>query len=122
MLYEIETLKGKTMSELFTQGLTSAEHRDLIKSIIDKARVSRGKNKGSLKANCPRGDTLEAAAWQAIQGYANPYKLGIFTQMMFNDDQRHVFKVIDTALKNTKPGELIHMDRDAKALNNLGVW
>jgi hypothetical protein len=41
---------------------------------------------------------------------------------MFNDDQRHVFEVIDTSLKNTKPGELIHMDRDAKALNNLGVW
>tara|TARA_R110000796_G_scaffold208827_1_gene325172 strand:+ start:2410 stop:2742 length:333 start_codon:yes stop_codon:yes gene_type:complete len=110
------------MSELFPQDMTSANHRDLIISIIDRALVSRGKNKGQLKANCPRGDTLEAAAWQAIQGYANPYKLGIFTQMMFSDDQRHVFDIIDTALKNTKPGALIHMDRDSDALNNLGVW
>ena len=110
------------MSKLFPQSMTSAEHRDLIISIIDKALISRGKNKGGLKANCPRGNTLEAAAWQAIQGYANPYKLGIFTQMMFDDDQRHVFETIDNALKNTKPGELIHMDRDSKSLNDLGVW
>jgi hypothetical protein len=47
------------------------------KNAINDALVSRGANKGMLKAKCPKVNTPGAAAWQAIMGFANPYKVGM---------------------------------------------
>lgn len=59
-----------------------------IKKAISDALSSRGKYKGYLKAKCPPVDTDAAAAWQAIMGYANPYKTGL-GHIMFMSKERH---------------------------------
>lgn len=55
---------------------------------IDGAFASRGKNKGYLKARCPEMGTDAAAAWQAIMGSANPYRVGL-AHMLFMDQEVH---------------------------------
>ena len=68
-----------------------------VKQGMNDALVSRGKRKGKLKAKCPPVDTYGAAAWQAIQGYCNPYKVGIAHCMFMSDDKREVYDYINNA-------------------------
>ena len=56
-----------------------------------EAIVSRGKNKGSLKATCPRMNTYGAAVWQAFQFVFNPMKVSIGACLMMDDDVRSVY-------------------------------
>ena len=81
-----------------TMTMTSAEFRDICIAAIDQARVSRGRNKGMLKAQCPKGDSDGAAAWQAMTLQANPYKAGAFTIAMFNDRQMAIFDAVGKAM------------------------
>ena len=81
-----------------TMTMTSAEFRDICIAAIDAAKVSRGKNKGMLKANCPKGDSDGAAAWQALCLQSNPCKAGIFTIAMFNDRQMAIFDAVGKAM------------------------
>lgn len=55
------------------------------------AIVSKGKNKGSLKATCPRMNTYGAAVWQAFQFVFNPAKVSIGVCIMMDDDVRSVY-------------------------------
>ena len=64
---------------------------------LNDALVSRGKRKGKLKSQCPPVDTYGAAVWQAIQGYCNPYKVGIAHCMFMSDDKREVYDYINNA-------------------------
>lgn len=66
-------------------------HIRRINNAINKAFASRGAYKGYLKAKCPPMGTDEAAAWQAIMGSANPYKVGL-GHMIFMD--REVYEAI----------------------------
>ena len=99
--------------------LTSAEFKTICVDAINKALVSRGKNKGILLANCPRSNTDAAAAWQVIVGYANPYKMGIGTIMFFSDRQSAIYKAIDDSLKGV---DVRSLDRDRVALELMGAW
>lgn len=99
--------------------MTSSEFRDVCCLAIDAAKVSRGKNKGMLKANCPKSDSDGAAAWQAMTLQANPYKAGIFTIAMFNDRQRAIFDAVGKAIEGY---DINHLDRDRQILEALGVW
>jgi len=104
------------MSEAFE---TSAELRDACIAAITAAQVSRGKRKGMLLARCPRSDTDAAAAWQALVGHANPYKMGIATIMFFSDRQRAIYRAIDKACEGR---DLRALDRDRVALELMGAW
>ena len=79
--------------------MTSAEFKAICIAAIDAAKVSRGKNKGMLKAQCPKSDSDGAAAWQAMTLQANPHKAGIFTIAMFTDRQQAIFDAIGKAIE-----------------------
>jgi hypothetical protein len=99
--------------------MESVELRDICIAAIDAAKASRGKNKGLLKATCPPMGTDAAAAWQALMGYANPYKMSIGQIMFFNDRQRAIYRAIDDALAGH---DVRGLDRDRIALERLGAW
>lgn len=99
--------------------MKSAELRDICIAAIDTALVSRGKRKGMLKTKCPPSGTDAAAAWQALVGYANPYKLGLGHIMFFNDRQRAIYRAIDDALAGQ---DVRALDRDRVALEVMGAW
>jgi hypothetical protein len=94
---------------------------EIIESAITKARVSRGKNKGRLKAKCPKVNTPEAAAWQAIMTFANPYKIGLGHLMFMDDENLQIYNYITEVIKVTGL-DVRDFDRDRKALDSLGVW
>ena len=99
--------------------MTSAELREIVIAAINAARASRGKNKGMLKASCPRSDTDAAAAWQAITLHANPYKFSIWQAWAFTDRQRAIYDAIDKALAGV---DCRGADRDRVALERMGAW
>ncbi len=96
-----------------------SELRDICIAAIDAAKATRGKNKGMLKASCPPMGTDAAAAWQALMGHANPYKISIGQIMLFSDRQRAIYHAIDESLKGH---DLRGLDRDRVALEVLGAW
>jgi hypothetical protein len=99
--------------------MTSNELKDICIDAINAALVSRGKRKGMLKAKCPPMGTDAAAAWQALMGYANPYKIGMGHIMFFTDRQSAIYRAIDDALKGQ---DLRALDRDRVALEIMGAW
>ena len=99
--------------------MESVELRDICIAAINAAKASRGKKKGMLKATCPPMGTDAAAAWQALMGYANPYKIGMGHIMFFSDRQRAIYHAIDDALAGH---DLRGLDRDRVALESLGAW
>lgn len=56
-----------------------------------EAIVSKGKNKGQLKATCPRVNTYGSAVWQAFQFVFDPAKVSIGACLMMDDDVRSVY-------------------------------
>lgn len=99
--------------------MTSEELKDICIDAIKTATATRGQHKGRLKAKCPPMGTDGAAAWQAIIGHSNPYKLGMGHIMFFTDRQRDIYNAIDKALTGR---DARHMDRDRVALDLLGVF
>ena len=98
--------------------MNSAELKDICISAIETATASRGQHKGRLKSKCPPMGSDGAAAWQAIMGHANPYKLGMGHIVFFTERQQAIYKAIDGALTNRN---VKHLDRDMDALAILGV-
>ena len=90
-----------------------------IKAAINGAISTRGPNKGKLKAQCTPMGTDAAAAWQALMGYANPYKLGLGHIMLMGEDQRAIYRWIDDHAAGL---DLRALDRDRLALEMLGAW
>ena len=88
-------------------------NQELIRTAINGALVSRGKNKGMLKSKCPPASTHEASAWQALQ--PNPFKISVSTIMMFSPIQKAIFE----ELTNTG---VQAVDQDKKALEAVGAW
>ncbi len=99
--------------------MTSEEMRDICIAAIKSATVSRGKNKGALKTNCPPMGSDGAAAWQAITTHANPYKMGIGHMIFFSERQQAIYSEIDKSLHGV---DVRHLDRDRAALESLGVF
>lgn len=85
------------------------------------ALVSRGPRKGILLANCPRGDTDAAAAWQAIMLRSNPFKVGIGTVLFMSERQREIFNFIGETVDSHRL-DVRGLDRDRRALEALGAW
>ena len=100
---------------------TSSELKDVCIAAIAAALVSRGARQGSLKASCPPSASDAAAAWQAITGHANPFKMGIATIMFFSDRQRAIYDAIDKSI-TSKSMDVRNLDRDRVALERLRAW
>lgn len=93
-----------------------------IKLAIAGALVSKGKNKGSLKAKCPPIGTDAAAAWQAIMFHANPYKVGLGHYLFMPDEIRdNVYNVVVLYIK-TSQVDVRSLDRDRRILESLNAW
>lgn len=95
--------------------------RSEIVSAIQGAIATRGKNKGQLKAKCPPSNTDAAAAWQAIQLEANPYKVSMATCLFFSTRQTKIFNSIAETIQE-KNIDVRGLDRDRVALESIGVW
>lgn len=114
IIFAVQTLKTTEMEKsVFQQQVEAA---------ISGALVTRGSNKGSLKAKCPPVDTPEAAAWQAIMGHANPYKVGFGHLMFMGKENRAIYNAIDETIKS-KGLDVRALDRDRKVLDlTLNIW
>jgi hypothetical protein len=93
--------------------------KETVQLAMQNALVSRGKNRGQLKAQCPPIGTPEAAAWQAIVAKANPYKLGIGHLLFMSAEHREIFDAVEALIKNL---DVRRLDRDRMALEVLGAW
>lgn len=94
---------------------------DKAREAMHGALVSRGAKKGMLKAKCPPMDTPEAAAWQAMMAFANPYKLGIGHMLFMNEENRAIYDEV-SAWCESVPSIHKGLDRDRMALESLEVW
>jgi hypothetical protein len=92
-----------------------------IKAAIQGAIARSGKNAGKLKATCPRSDTDAAAAWQAIQMEANPFKVSMAMCLFFSTRQTKIFNAVLETIRDRNI-DVRGLDRDRVALENLGVW
>jgi len=93
--------------------------KETVQLAMQNALVSRGKNRGQLKAQCPPMGTPEAAAWQALVAKANPYKLGIGHLLFMSPEHREIFDAVEALIKNL---DVRRLDRDRMALEVLGAW
>jgi len=92
-----------------------------ITNAINGAIAKSGKNIGKLKARCPRSDTDAAAAWQAIQMEANPYKVSMATCLFFSERQTKIFNAVIETIRDRNI-DVRWLDRDRVALESIGVW
>lgn len=99
--------------------MESQELKDICIAAINDALVSRGKHKGSLKASRPNSASDAAAAWEALVMEANPYKAGIWFQIMMSERQQAIFREVSKAIKGL---DLRSIDRDRNILEQLGAW
>jgi len=93
--------------------------RERIAAAIDGAISQRGRNKGKLKRQCPPMGTDAAAAWQALMGYANPYKLGLGHIMFMPEPQRELYRYLDDKLAGL---DLRGLDSDRLKLELWRAW
>ena len=99
--------------------MDSQEMKAICIEAINGALVSRGKYKGSLKASRPNSTSDAAAAWEALVMEANPYKAGIYFQLMMNERQQAIFREVSKAIEGL---DLRSIDRDRNILEQLGAW
>jgi hypothetical protein len=95
--------------------------REVVYKAVNGAIATRGKNKGQLKAKCPPMNTDAAAAWQAIQMQANPYKVSMGACLFFNLRQTKIFNAVLETIQE-KNIDVRGLDRDRVALEELGAW
>lgn len=91
-----------------------------VQGIMD-AISSRGKNKGILKAKCPKMNTPGSAAWQAIMGLANPYKVGFGHLFFMDKETREIYNYILKMIEDRNV-DCSKMDRDRNALEQVLIW
>lgn len=99
--------------------MEKSEALQMILNAVDGAIVSRGKNKGKIKRNCPPMGSDSAAAWQALMLLANPYKASIFQISLFSERQSYIYRNVLDALDGH---DLRAYDKDRLALELLGAW
>ena len=95
-----------------------------IETAINGALVTRGKRQGQLKAKCPPVDTPEAAAWQAMMSFANPFKCGMGHALFMGKRNRLIYNSIRHAIEvnDFTKHNIGVLDSDRRALEAAGVW
>jgi hypothetical protein len=96
---------------------------DEVKDAISRALVSRGPQKGMLKANPPPyKDGLARAAWFGLMMNANPYKVSPFALMGMTEREEEMFAIVSSTADRLDPRLVAMADRDRRALEAHGVW
>jgi len=110
----IETIANNPDSGL------SQSARDAMLACVAK----RGKGKGDLLRTCPPGYGPDAAAWQCLMLYANPYKASIGRVLFMRDEARAIHREIDEWIiaHPGVAGQILNCDRDRRNLTKLGAW
>jgi hypothetical protein len=87
------------------------------------AACQRGPNKGLLLRRPPR-DKLARAAWYGAQSVCNPFKLSIPALLMMQEDERAIYREIESFFDKMKASgwRPEFLDRDRLALEKLGAW
>ena len=88
------------------------------------ATVTKGKNKGLLLKTAPR-DRLARAAWYGAQSVCNPYKVSISAIMFFNNEERAIYREIESFMEQWKAatkGAAVLIDQDRRNLESMGAW
>ena len=85
----------------------------MILNAVKKAFVSRGKNKGKLLKNAPKSNTLEFAAWNALQ--SNPWKIKTSSLFFMDKDQLFIYNEISKL-------NIQAIDQDREILESIGAW
>lgn len=87
------------------------------------AACHKGANKGRLLKNPPR-DKFARAAWFGAQMVCNPYKVSIPALIFMSDEERAIYREIETLFDAMKAAgwrpELL--DSDRATLERLGAW
>ena len=87
----------------------------------EQAITTRGRNKGLLKAKCPKMGTDGAVMWNALAMYANPYKVGLGHIMYASMTDQEFYQACEQfAQDRAKIAK--RLDRDRIALERLGAW
>ena len=94
------------------------ELKDKVIKGFKEALVSRGKNKGMLKAKCPPMDTFGAAVWQALAFYSNPHKMGLGHMLFMSGESKEVYNYVICAGKHM---DLSTFDSDGIILRELNL-
>jgi len=93
---------------------------------LQAALCQKGPRRGLLLASAPKVNTLAYAAWSALMLNVNPYKVGIVGQMFLSPEQREILNEIESffmALSpNARAALRYGLDKDRKALENMGAW
>jgi hypothetical protein len=93
---------------------------------MQAALVTKGPRKGLLLSSAPKMRTPAYAAWSAMMLNVNPYKVGIYAQMMMDDDQREIAREIESFFTSLSPKQQAALrsglDKDRNILESLGAW
>lgn len=95
------------------------ELKEKVELGLKEAISSRGKNKGMLKAKCPKMNTYGSAVWQAIMTYSNPYKVGLGHMLFMDKEKREVYDYVIEAGKHI---DLSTFDSDGNVLRELNLF
>lgn len=110
------------LKALLVSILTQAKRDDLIKPFQD-CFATKGKNKGFLKANKPKG--IAEGIYLAIMLQVNPFKASINALFWLSDDQRKAFDdfkaIFDHMPKDGLPAFNV-FDKDRTQLAMMGAW
>jgi len=95
------------------------------KSLSD-AMCKRGPRKGLLLSSAPKMRTDAYAAWSAAMMNVNPFKVGIYAQIMMRPEQREIYNEIEACWQSLPPKVQAilkyGLDKDRRALEDLGAW
>ena len=114
-------LMKETISEVLanrSEEMGLAQNSKELADAFQECFGQRGKYKGWLKNKRPKGE-LSEPIWLALIGNANAHKLSIGAVMMLSDEQRKLYKTLDTIFERVSVGWL---DLDRVALTEMGVW
>lgn len=99
---------------------------DQAQKALEDAMCKRGPRKGLLLSSAPKADSMAYAAWSAAMMNVNPFKVGIYAQIMMKPEQRQIYNEIDACWeslpKHVQAVLKYGLDKDRRALEDLGVW
>lgn len=93
---------------------------------MQAALVTKGPRKGLLLSSAPKMRTPAYAAWSAMMLNVNPYKVGIYAQIMMDEEQREIANEIEAFFMSLSPKAKAALqyglDKDRNTLEKLGAW
>lgn len=93
-----------------------------VAAALAEAISSRGKNKGMLKAACPKLGTDGAVMWVQCMLKANPYKVGMVAAICSAEMTDAEFMQACVDFVDANAAAIRRMDKDRVALEAMNAW